>query len=187
MKYIIFLIVIVLATYFNILITNGVLLNNASLYSNITIVQITTPIIQIILAISLAYFIHIKMSKQNKSKDIIIDMLDNYLSLLNEINELTIKYIRDKEVNDSKNILWKLKKASISHQKFELIYKSYDEIVFIYNIEEMKSNLRELKQSITNNPFMQDGEYTASQKTSILKNFENIETRIYQEKINIYT
>lgn len=187
MKGLIIVIVIVIFTYLNIFITNGVLFNTPSLSKNITLIQILTPIMQIILALALAYFIHIKMAKQNKSKDILIDMLDNYLSLLNEINELTIKYIREKDDNDSKDILWKLKKASISHQKFELIYKLYNGVTFTYNIEEMKNNLRELKQSITNNPFRQDGEYTVSQKILILKNFEIIETKIYQEKINLYS
>lgn len=177
---------IIIFTYLNVFISNQVFLSNASLFENITIVQIFTPVLQVILAVFIAYYIHIKIAKRNESVSILIDILDKYLILINEINEHTLDYIRDKKEEDAKAIMWKLKKASVSHKKFELIYGLFNDINFVYSIREMKKELLILKRSITDDPFKQKREYTAKEKTKILENFENIETNILKEKINLY-
>ena len=176
----------VLLTYLNIFICSGSLFSNSQLLSNINIVQILTPLVQIFLALGLAYFVNIKLVRQSKSIEIIIDMLDAYQNILKEINELSIKYLKNKDDDDAKEILWKLKQASISHQQFEIIYGLYPNIQFVYNLKVMKSDLLKLKKSITDEHFRSAGEYTAAQKNLILNCFQNITTNIYKEKQNLY-
>lgn len=186
MKQLTIFISIILFVYLNIFISSGAIFSNLNLFNNINIVQILTPLVQILLAFGLAYFVNIKLAKQTKSIEIIIDMLNNYANALKDINELSIKYIKDKSENDAKEILWKLKQASISHQQFETIYQLFPNVEFVYNIEIMKNDLLDLKKSITDEHFRSDGEYTALQKTLILNCFQKINTNIYKEKQNLY-
>ena len=184
MKQLVLIVGAILFTYLNIIFSNIQL--NQNLFSNLNLIQILTPIMQLFTALLLAYYVNISIAKRNKSVDLLIDILDKYLEELSEINELTIKYIKDKDVSDANSILWKFKKLSMSHQKIEMLYSLYSNQKFVYLIEEMKEDLFELKKSITNDPFKQNNNYTSKQKVEILKNFVKIESNIYKEKKNLY-
>jgi hypothetical protein len=60
------------------------------------------------------------------------------------------------------------------------------EKIYTYPIDKMKQDILELKKSITDDPFMQEDEYTAKQKTTNMQIFEEIKTSINKEKINLY-
>ncbi|WP_417327032.1 hypothetical protein [Halarcobacter sp.] len=140
---------------------------------------------QLLIAILLAYYVNIIVVKKNKSIELLIHVLDQYLEHLEEINNLTLKYIREKEISDAHEILWKLKKLSMSLQKIEQLYKLYPDDISTYPRNKMVEDLQNLKISITNDPFKQEKKYSSSQKIEILKNFEIIETKVLKEKKNL--
>ena len=175
---------IIIFTYLNVFISNSNFLDK-DLFEKINILQILTPILNILLTFLLAYLINIKLSNKNKSYEILINLLEKYENVLDKIHTITMRYIANKEKNDANDIKWLLKQMSIKLSNLEELYKLYD-ISFIYKIENMEKELLELKQSITNDPFMQHSEYTPAQKTNIIQNFEKIKTNINKEKINLY-
>lgn len=181
---IILLFLIIIATYFNVFICNSDFLSE-NLFKKINILQITTPVLNISLTIYIAYLINIKLAKKNKSNEIFISLLERYEDDINLIQVKAMNYIRDKNNNEAHDIKWLLKTLNIKLSRLEEFYKLYDKS-FIYSINDMKKELLELKQSITNDPFMQDATYTATKKTQIIQNFEKIKININKEKINLY-
>lgn len=175
---------IVIATYLNVFICNTNFINK-ELFQKVNILQIVTPILNISLTIFIAYLINIKLAKHNKSNEILISLLEKYEDDIDEIHIITMKYIRDKKQNDAKDIKWLLKKMNIKIAKLGTLYEQYN-ISFSYPIDKMKKDILELKKSITDDPFMQENEYTAKQKTTIIQIFEEIKTSINTEKINLY-
>lgn len=164
---------------------------NKDIFKNVNIIQILTPIIQILLTLGIAYFINIKIFKNNKSKEFHISLLDSFLKDLSELNTLTTKYInKDKLLSDegkkeAQEIIWNLKKYQIKikynssildENKGEKTYKSID----------MTNDIRELKKLITNDPFMQKSKYNSKQKTEIFQKFSYIESKINNMRIALY-
>ena len=146
---------IVIATYVNVFISNANFLSE-KLFQKINILQIATPVLNILLTIYIVYLINVKLAKQNKSNEILISLLEKYEDDIDKIYITTMKYIKDNEKskNEAKDITWMLKTINIKLSKLSTLYNLY-EISFSYPIDKMKSDLLKLKQSITNDPFMQ--------------------------------
>lgn len=189
MKHILCFLGLFLTVYIIAFISSGDIVTK-NLFQNLNIVQVFTPIFQITIAVGITYFIHIILNKKNKSTDILIEMIDDYSSLINTINEIVSDYINkketDKKTEHEKLILWHFKQASMKVESLKEIMGMYENIKFIYEYNAMICDLRELKKSITDDPFKQEKDYSGTQKSKILSNFNKIERMLSKEKINLF-
>ena len=154
-------------------------------FFKINIVQLFSPVIQIVFAILIALFINVKLPKKTKKNEILILMLDDLNNIIIEINKNIYAYYSDKENSENQNIILNnFKQASQKLTSIKNIARMLK--LDITQLNSLPEKLRSYKQEVTNDPFGQQADYTISRKQKIDLCDSLIKEEINLIKINIY-
>jgi len=165
------------------------------------IADIMNPIISIILAISIAYYINIKFPKRTKINDVYQNIIDEYMKILNSLDTKFLEYatfknsIYDEGIENSENkiVLLKyeseiknlFKKGNLKLNTIKEVQESFRKLKLKFDYKSMQKELNNLKKLVTNNTFGQKKVYKKSDLNLITIKFEEIRKNISLEKINL--
>lgn len=163
-------------------------------FLKVNIVQVITPILQILTLFAIAYFINIKISDKNKKVDLLIEHIDSIIKTIQRLNRETLAYFdinsstssgTDKHKEAEFNILHALKELNNKVTFLEKLANNAK--LEHYSFTDFQSkNIRILKQEITSNHFKQTTNYPKKQQIKIENLFIELLNYYTLEKLSLY-
>lgn len=167
------------------------------------IADAVNPVVTLLVTFVVTYFINVKFTNNNKIYELFLELFNDYKKLLDDVEKSFNEYVELKELTYNevssnntleninklkkyeKDLKGNFKKLSI---KLDIIFKINNEIEqknFI-DIDNFKTNLRNLKSKITNDPFGQSSVFDESSIIEINNIFEIIKKDIFLQKVRFY-
>lgn len=154
-------------------------------FYDFTIAQAITPIIQIFLALGIAFFVNIKLSNSHKKNELFIELLDDYKKTFDQVQKTALKYMDAKNTVHEVKILSLLTEASQKLTVIETLKKDYN-LNSSYDVTRMRSDYLEYKKRLTNDPFKQVRNYTEIEKKAVISAYQSIVNQINIGKMSLY-
>lgn len=166
------------------------------------IADAVNPIVTLLLTFVVTYFINVKFTNSNKIYELFLELFNDYKKLLDDVEKSFNEYIELKEQTYNENCdyndesIKKLQKYEKELKKsfknlsikLDTIFKINNEIEqkISINTDSFKTNLRNLKSKITNDPFGQSSIFNESSIIEIHNIFEFIKKDIFLQKVRFY-